>query len=72
MIAAHAIISGFIDEPMRMHMCICRGVYASLMSCWFHGNLDVSGASRVSLLVLLVRDARHDAFARPPAAVAVV
>ena len=51
MIAAHAIISGFIDEPMYMHMGICRGVYASLMRCWFHGDLDVSGASRVSLLV---------------------
>ena len=72
MIAAHAIISGFIDEPMYMHMGICRGVYASLMRCWFHGDLDVSGASRVSLLVLLARDARHDAFARPPTAVAVV
>ena len=33
---------------------------------------DVSGASRVSLLVLLARDVRLDAFARPPAAVAVV
>ena len=74
MIAAHAIISGLIDEPMHMHRCICMGGVCIPNELGDYRSSAVSGVRYLEylLLVLLARDARHDALARPPAAVAVV
>ena len=60
MIAAHAIISGFIDEPMamHMHMCMCEGgvcIPNELLVSWLSGGIWSSGASRVSLCLSCLR-----------------
>ena len=62
MIAAHAIISGFIDEPMYMHMGMCRGadVRAHLMCSqavegqWSSHTMDFYDWTRRGPLQLVV------------------